>query len=108
MAKTFKINANFTATLSLQTAGVDEYVRAIREADEVGEMGEFSKRLVGLLDEGKTDEALVMLFKHGIRAGLKDLGDQLNNELLEDHGKFKHAPATVSVVPATPLNVDAE
>lgn len=100
MAKTFAVTAVLNATLTLQTAGVDEYKRAIREAAASGGLpGGFGDKLVGLLDEGKDDEALSLLFKHGLRSGLKDLGEQLNNELLEDHGKFVHAPATVAITP---------
>lgn len=98
MAKTFAVTAVLNATLTLQTAGVEEYSRAIREAAASGGLpGGFGDKLVSLLDAGKDDEALSLLFKHGLRSGLKDLGEQLNNELLQDHGKFTHAPATVAI-----------
>jgi len=99
MAKTFAVTLAMTATLTLQTPGVEEYIRATREAEKAGALDAFGKKLVGLIDAGKDDEALAMLFKSGIRSGLKDLGDQLNNELCQDFGKFKHAPATVTVTP---------
>lgn len=102
MAKTFAVTAVLNATLTLTTAGVEEYITAIREANETGGMPGLGDKLVSLIDEGKVDEALSMLFRHGLRCGLKDMGEQLNNEFAEGTGKFVHAPATVAVTPQVP------
>lgn len=99
MAKTFAITVAVTATLSLQTPGVEEYIRACRSAHEAGALDAFGHKLIGLLDEDKVDEALSLLFKSGLRSGVKDLFEQLNNELSQDAGKLKYAPATVTVTP---------
>lgn len=105
MAKTFAVTAVLNATLTLQTAGVEEYSRAIREAAKSGGLpGGFGDKLVALLDKGDDEKALALLFKHGIRSGLKDLGEQLNNELIQDSGKFTHAPATVAITPQININ----
>lgn len=97
MAKSFAVTASFTATLSLSSAGVDEYIRAIRESTADGELKQFGDKLVALLELGDGDAALALLFKQGIRAGIRDLTNQLNTELCQDEGKFRAAPAVVSV-----------
>lgn len=97
MAKTFKVTAVIDASIVLSAAGVESYIKAIRETSKAQPEDKFLQHLNAVLDYGDGDAALAQLFKQGIRDAVKDLADQLNEELVQDASRFKCAPATVTI-----------
>lgn len=97
MARTFKIAVTFTGTITMQASTVAEYLRALRETANDGD--KFCQHLVAENEAGRLteDEMLQRLFVNGFRDGLKDLGEQINRELVGDDGRYKQSPATVGV-----------
>lgn len=95
MSRTYDVTVAFTGKIVLSDAGVKEYIDAIVEAE--GQLPGFREILLRSIEQGNTDAALAALFKNGLREAVRDLTNQLNDELKQDASSFKAAPAHVTV-----------
>ena len=95
MSRTFDVNVVLTGKIVLSEHGVKEYIDAIKDAE--GQLPGFRELLLKHIEQGNEDAALAALFKNGLRDAMRDLTNQLNDELKHDASSFKAAPAQVTI-----------
>lgn len=95
MSRTYDVTVAFTGKIVLSEHGVKEYIDAIKDAE--GQLPGFREILLKHIEQGNEDAALAALFKNGLRDAVRDLTNQLNDELKQDASSFKAAPAHVTI-----------